>query len=181
MGRVAASDGRRTPVPPFERFLEEHRTAVYRFLMVTVGPSDADDCFQETFLAALRAYPRLDHGDDLRSWILTIATRKAIDAGRGRARRALPLGAGDDLDDPVGSITVTPTEELDTSDPLWGAVRMLPPSQRAAVVYRHVLDRSYDKIAELMGTTQETARANVSHGVRSLRAALEEEECKDAS
>ena len=44
--------------------------AVYRFLMATVGPNEADDCFQETFLAALRAYPDLKHGDNLRAWVL---------------------------------------------------------------------------------------------------------------
>ncbi|MGH2580813.1 MAG: RNA polymerase sigma factor, partial [Actinomycetota bacterium] len=46
-------------LPPFATFLEEHRVPVYRFLLASVGPGNADDCFQETFLAALRAYPKL--------------------------------------------------------------------------------------------------------------------------
>ncbi len=46
-------------LPPFERFLEANRATVYRFLLVAVGPVEADDVFQETFLAALRAYPRV--------------------------------------------------------------------------------------------------------------------------
>ena len=48
----------RMDLPPFQRLLEEHRVAVYRFLVAAVGPQEADDCFQETFLAAMRAYPR---------------------------------------------------------------------------------------------------------------------------
>ncbi|HVM11563.1 MAG TPA: sigma factor, partial [Actinomycetota bacterium] len=60
-------------VPPFHRFLETHREEVLRFLVGVVGPDEADDCFQETFLAALRAYPRLLDGENLRSWVLTIA------------------------------------------------------------------------------------------------------------
>ena len=78
-------------IPPFQSFLEEHRTVVYRFLLAQVGPNDADDCFQEAFLAALRAYPTLRDASNLRGWILTIATRKALDSGRRRQRRAIPV------------------------------------------------------------------------------------------
>src|SRR5687768_7810499 len=77
-------------LPPFQTFLEEQRRIVYRFLLAAVGPADADDCFQETFLSALRAYPGLRDAGNLRSWVLTIATRKAIDAGRARSRRPVP-------------------------------------------------------------------------------------------
>ena len=53
-------------IPPFSQLLEEHRTDVYRFLFATVGPQAADDCFQETFLSALRAYPELRDARNLR-------------------------------------------------------------------------------------------------------------------
>jgi RNA polymerase sigma factor (sigma-70 family) len=160
-------------VPPFQNFLEEQRTIVYRFLLATVGPAEADDCFQETFLSALRAYPRLHDARNLRSWILTIATRKAIDAGRDHARRPVP-------DDDAVRVTADRRADasetaldVDASDPLWSAVRELPPRQRAAVVHRHVLDRSYSEIAELMGCSEETARANVFQGMRKLRTTME--------
>ena len=54
-----------------------------------VGPDDADDCFQETFIAALRGYDRMD-GRHPRAWVMTIARRKAIDHHRARARRPEP-------------------------------------------------------------------------------------------
>ena len=47
--------------------------------------------------------------------------------------------------------------------------RALPPRQRVAVVHRHVLDRPYDEIAELMGSSEPTARANVYQGTKRLR------------
>jgi DNA-directed RNA polymerase specialized sigma24 family protein len=78
-------------VPPFSRFLEDHRADVYRFLVAAVGKQEADDCFQETFLAALRAYPRLRDAGNLRGWVLTIATRKALDHWRASKRRPLPV------------------------------------------------------------------------------------------
>src|SRR2546426_7053879 len=78
-------------LPPFQVFLDEHRDDVYRFLVASVGREEADDCFQETFLSALRAYPRAEENSNLRAWILTIAHRKAIDAHRSRRRRPLPV------------------------------------------------------------------------------------------
>ncbi len=151
---------RGSALPPFQVFLENHRAVVHRFLRAAVGPHDADDVFQETFLSALRAYPRLRSGEHLDRWVLRIASRKAIDHHRATARRPAPLDAADDP-------TVPGPEPGD--DLLWKAVRELPPRQRVAVVHRHVLDRSYAEIAELMGCTEDTARANVAHGLKRLR------------
>ena len=148
-------------VPPFDELVASNRATVYRFLSVAVGPNDADDCFQETFLAALRAYPRVSDGDRLDRWILKIASRKAIDHHRAAGRRAIP---SDDL--PERAVL---DDQPVPDDPLWAAVRGLPPRQRVAVVHRHVLDRSYAEIAVLMGCTEETARANVYQGTKRLR------------
>lgn len=148
--------------PPFQEFLEANRTTVYRFLSVAVGPQEADDAFQETFLAALRAYPRVRDPDKLDRWILAIASRKAIDHHRRSGRGPIPT------DDPPDRAVIDPSPS-DRDDPLWAAVRSLPPRQRVAVVHRHVLDRSYAEIAELMGASEETARANVYQGMKRLR------------
>jgi len=146
--------------PPFGEFLEAQRATVYRFLRAAVGPVDAEDCFQETFLAALRAYPTLRHGERLDRWILRIASRKAIDHHRSAARRPIATDAVPER----ASLDPEPDDDL-----LWKAVAELPPRQRVAVVHRHVLDRTYADIAELMGGTEEAARANVHHGMRRLR------------
>jgi RNA polymerase sigma factor (sigma-70 family) len=153
------------PIPPFQRFLDEHRAAVYRVARAMAGPNEADDVFQETFLAAYRAYPRLRPGGDLRSWVLTIATRKAIDAGRRKARAPLP----------VERLPESPAREAapDGEPELWAAVRELPPKQRAAVVHRYVHDLAYADVAAMIGTSEETARANAYQGVRKLREAWE--------
>ena len=151
------------PIPPFQDLLDAHRTAVYRFCRAAVGPDEADDLFQETFLAALRAYPRLRDGEHLDRWLLRIASRKAIDHHRARGRRAIP---SDDLPERparAGGVAHDPDDEL------WSAVAALPPRQRIAVVHRHVLDRPYAEIAELMDATEQTVRANVYQGLRRLR------------
>ena len=55
----------REALPPFESFLEANRTTVFRYLVAAVGREHADDVFQETFLAALRAYPRCTEAAEL--------------------------------------------------------------------------------------------------------------------
>src|ERR687894_479626 len=69
-------------IEPFERFYETHRSEVLGLLQRKLGPERAEDAFQETFLRALQAYPRLRHGEHLRAWVLTIARNVAIDPGR---------------------------------------------------------------------------------------------------
>jgi RNA polymerase sigma factor (sigma-70 family) len=147
-------------LPPFEALVEAHAAELHRFLVGLVGTAEAEDCLQETFMSALRAYPRLRHGDHLRAWLYTIAQRKATDAVRRRARR--PTTALDGVEPAVAA-----HESAD--DGLWVAVRALPAKQRAAVVHRYALDLAYAEIGERMGISEEAARQNVSAGLRRLR------------
>jgi RNA polymerase sigma factor (sigma-70 family) len=149
-------------LPPFQAFLDAHRDDVYRFLVAAAGPDQADDCFQETFVSALRAYPRLRRGSNLRSWILTIAHRKALDAHRARGRRPLPVASV-----PESAAASNPGHAGDAD--LWSAVGELPPKQRAAVVHRFVNDLPYRQIGEVMGCSDEAARRSVHEGLKRLR------------
>jgi RNA polymerase sigma factor (sigma-70 family) len=147
---------------------------VYRFLLGSVGPGEVDDCFQETFLSALRAYPKLRNGDNLRGWILAIATRKAIDGARARQRRAAPVPDVTELID----ARLGPGQEVElegfggwNDDTLWGDIQTLPPMQRVALVHRILLDRPYAELAAAMGCSVDSARANVYQAIRKLREA----------
>ena len=157
---IAARPG---PLPPFEWVLAEHAPAVLGFLARIAG-ADADDCFQETMLSALRAYPTLAHGTNLRGWLMTIARHKAVDSRRAAARRPVPV---DELD----SAEAAATGAAPDSD-LWAQVRLLPAKQRRAVGLRFVEDRSYADIAGAMDTSQDAARRNVHEGVKKLRRSL---------
>ena len=157
-------------LPPFQALLDAHRVDVYRFLAAAVGPSEADDCFQETWIAALRAYPRLRHGDNLRGWLLKIAHNKALDAHRGRGRRAIPVEHPPDRGGPDSNI-----EAVHAANPgLWTRVRRLPEKQRLAVVHRTVLDMGYPELAELLDCSEEAARRNVHEGLKRLRRELDD-------
>ena len=73
--------------------MDEHRDDVWRFVAAVAGPQEADDCFQETFLAALRGYPKLRNATNLKGWLMTIAYRKAVDSHRGSRNGAVPTDA----------------------------------------------------------------------------------------
>jgi RNA polymerase sigma factor (sigma-70 family) len=143
-------------IPPFERFYEEHRVEVLRLLRRRLGAERAEDAYQETFLRALQAYRRLEHGEHLRSWILTIARNVAVDTLRRTKTRSELVEPGVDDGRPA-------YEEL---APLTDG---LPQKERAAVVLRYGYDLSYDQIAAALGSSEEAARQATSTGVRKLR------------
>ncbi len=146
-------------LPPFQHLLDAHGAALQRFCLVQAGPHHGPDVFQETVLAALRAYPDLRDGSNLRGWLFTIAARKAIDHHRATGRRPIPtdelpeqgtdLGAGD--------------------GDLWAAVAALPDKQRGAIALRFLGDLPYAEIAAALDCSEAAARQNVRAGLASLR------------
>lgn len=143
-------------IPPFERFYVAHRDEVFGYLVRALGRSAAEDAFQETFLRALQAYGRLEHGRHLRAWVLTIAHRIALDEHRRRKpSEELPELAVSDEPAAFREIEHL-TDEL-------------PPTERAAVVLRYGYDLSYEDIAAALGSSKEAARQAASSGVRRLR------------
>ncbi|MCZ7587581.1 MAG: sigma-70 family RNA polymerase sigma factor [Gaiella sp.] len=144
-------------IPPFETFYAEHAGEVLGMLRRRLGRERADDAFQETFLRALRAYGRLEHGAHLRAWVLTIASRVAIDARRR---------AGE----PTGQLPDVPhTDGRPAYEELAFLTDTLPPKERAAVVLRYGYDLDYDQIAAALGSSEDAARQAASSGVRRLR------------
>jgi RNA polymerase sigma factor (sigma-70 family) len=143
-------------VPPFERFYLAHRDAVLARVKSMVGRDRAEDAFQETFLRALRAYPELRHGRNLRAWVLTIATRVSIDVLR--------------KDRPSGDLPELPVEDARPAyAELEHLAAELPAKERAAVVLRYGYELEYADIAAALGSSEEAARQAASTGVRRLR------------
>ncbi len=147
---------------PFEQVVREHGPHVLRVCRAVVGPDAADDVWSEAFLSALRAYPSLPEGSDVRAWLVTIARRRGVDALRARARRAVPVadlperGVLDDL------------PELD----LYAALAALPPKQRACVAHHHLAGLPHAEVAALVGGSPEAARRAAADGVAALRRSL---------
>ena len=147
--------------------LDAHRDDVWRLLVASVGPDRADDCFQETVISALRAYPKLEHADNLRGWLLTIANRKALDEHRAAARRPQPV-------ETLPEVPVPPAPVSSGSDRVYELVSDLPPKQRGALVLRYVLDLPHAEIGRVLDCSTESARRNLHDGLAKLRARAEE-------
>ncbi len=148
-------------LPPFQVFFDEQRAVVHRFLVARVGAGEAEDCFQETFLAALRAYPRLPPDAHLRAWVLKVAERKAIDAHRARQRRPRPQ---EEVPDNAGP-------GWPAGPPgLWAEVAALPAKQRTALTLRYGADLAYAEIGQAIGCSEDAARQSVRAGLAKLRA-----------
>jgi DNA-directed RNA polymerase specialized sigma24 family protein len=153
-----------TALPPFQVLLDEHATNVMAVLRGAVGGADAEDCFQETFLAALRAYPQLDDDRNLRGWLLTIAHRKAIDHHRANGKRPLPVAEPENL---AGA-----TAEPELDEGIWGLLGPPPTNPPPAVALRYACDLPHAEIAAALGCSPEAARRSLHEGIKRLRKEL---------
>jgi RNA polymerase sigma factor (sigma-70 family) len=146
---------------PFEAIVVRYGATVLRVVRAVVGPIDADDTWSETFLAALKAYPRLPPDANVEAWLVTIAHRKAIDLVRSTARRAVPLAEMPD----------NPSRErADAHDlDLDAALAALPPKQRQAVAYHFLAGLPYSDIAPLLNSSVDAARRAAADGIATLR------------
>jgi len=152
-------------LPAFQTLLDAHAPDVRRLCFALADPADAEDCVQETWLSALRAYPGLRHATNLRGWLLTIAARTVTDTHRARSRRALPLA---ELPDRAAPAVADPDDEL------WRRIRRLPERQRTALALHYVLDLPHQEIAHHLGSTPAASRRLVSDALASLRAEQKE-------
>ena len=153
-------------LPPFQTAIDAHGPTVHRFLVARVGRVEADDCYQETFLSALRAYPGLGADANVRAWLMTIAHHKAIDHVRARARRPVAVADPEPFGEPA-------RDDLAAGrDPIWGRVAALPDKQRTAVALRFIADLSHAEIGAAMQISEAAARRNVHAGVTRLREEL---------
>jgi RNA polymerase sigma factor (sigma-70 family) len=155
-------------LPPFQAAVDDQGEDLFRFLVALVGRQEAEDCFQETLMAAIRAYPRLDPGANVRAWLFTIARRKAIDAHRARSRRAIPVA---EVPEPRGAAAeaAAAVDGLGVDPELWALVRALPVKQRAAVALRFVAGLSHAEVAGALECSEDAARQNLYAGLTKLR------------
>lgn len=158
-------------MPPFDRVVELHGTTVLRVCRALLDPTDADDAWSETFLAALVAWPDLPSDVNVEAWLVTVARRKALNVIRARGRQPQPV---EHLPEPEpGSASSGAFDEvLARDDALLRAVRSLPEGQRDAVVLHHLAGLSHLEVAELTGRSHAACRRSAADGVAALRRAL---------
>jgi RNA polymerase sigma factor (sigma-70 family) len=156
----------------FEVLVEHFGPQLYRLASAIVGPDDARDVAQETFIAAWRELPRLREPDRFEPWLRRILVNRSRNVLRGRRRRpsaSLDLpGATDVL---AGGLDFR--EAAHARQALHGAFAGLSADQRAVIALHYGADLSIRDAAESMGVAVGTAKSRLNAALRHLRAAVE--------
>ena len=164
----------------FALLYQQDGESVFSFLVRrTLDVEVAVDLTAETFAVALRSWRKLCPlaREQRRAWLFTVARRLyGRYARRGRVERRaverlaiqVPLVHHDDLAlieerCGLGELRVALGIELGR----------LSDAQRDALRLRVVEERPYSEVARCLGVSEQTARARVSRGLRTLTAALE--------
>ena len=157
----------------FTTLVTQHHAEIHRYLLrVTGGANDADDLSQETFLRAFRACASGGPNGDARAWLFAIASNLTknhfrAQKPRRRAQTELELGAVDRTD-------ASESSGRDMGEAVERIVAGLPIKQRLAFVQRKVHGFEYEIIAQNLGCSPDSARANVFQATKKIRRALEE-------
>ena len=138
-------------LPPFWTLVEAHGDELLAHARRLAGDAHGEDVVQEALLRALRAYPRLRHGDHLRAWLYRVTTTTAMDHLAG---------------DPPATAAAEPDHYDDAFESL---IAGLPDTARAALRLRFVDDLDYTGVARALGCSPEAARQRVSTAIRTLR------------
>jgi RNA polymerase sigma-70 factor (TIGR02960 family) len=161
----------------FERLVDNHRRSLHAYCYRMLGSvHDADDALQDTLLGAWRGLSRFEERSSLRNWLFRIATNACLRLAERRPRRILSTEYGpartdvSDLGEPViEPIWLEPYPDWPAADDtnpesryekresvelaFVSVLQHLPPSQRAVLILREVLQFSAAETALALNTT----------------------------
>jgi RNA polymerase sigma-70 factor (ECF subfamily) len=168
----------------FEELVRRNRRAVFRAALAALGnPAEADDVAQEAFVAAYRKLDSFRGDSAFRTWLLSIAWRKAIDRRKSLARWVrMTITARSEDDNSEDAIERMPSsdrtqEEALARDELQVEVRRLiatlPRKLRETLLLAASGEYSYEQVAAMLDTPVGTVKWRVSEARRVLKKKLE--------
>jgi RNA polymerase sigma-70 factor (ECF subfamily) len=138
----------------------------------------AEDATQNTMIKTLRARAKLAAVQNLRAWLLQVATNTALDTLRAAKRQNTRIerlrqhgGADEAVVSPGGS-----DEHGRYHAALQICLEELDPDTRAAFLRRHKDEASWDEIAEELGLPVDTVRMRVKRALKGLKRCLERQD-----
>ena len=159
--------------PKFDALVDAHAGEIYAYLWrMLQDEQDAEDCLQDAFFKAFLAYNRLDGSANFRAWLYRIAGNTARTRLRGRLRTGVLLV--DEIADPSLPIEQQTQNRLQL-EAVRNAIQALPYKQRESIILRKYQELSYEEIGSILDSSPESARANVSQGLKKLRTQFENE------
>ncbi|MBA3824469.1 MAG: RNA polymerase sigma factor [Ktedonobacterales bacterium] len=153
----------------FERIYDEFKTPIYNFIYHLVGNREqADDLTQDTFLKAFRALPKMDASLKLSAWLYRIATNTAYDALR--RRKLIVWMPWQELDhEPADLESADPQETIETTELVRQALRLMPPTYRAALLLYTQQGFTYAEISQTLGIAESGVKMYLSRARHSFR------------
>src|SRR6266540_3374379 len=146
-----------------EKEFDQLRRSAFAIAYRMLGSaSEAEDVVQEGFLRLHRAREDGERIESPRAYLSTVVSRLSLDHLRSvRVRRETYVGEW--LPEPlVASAADDPARKAEMAGSLSLAflvlLESLSPEQRAAFLLREVFDEPYDRIAEIVGTSEQNAR-----------------------
>jgi RNA polymerase sigma-70 factor (ECF subfamily) len=159
----------------FRAFVVRYERAVFALLSRLLGHgTHVEDLAQEAFLRAYRAFPTFDVTRDAKpsTWLLTIATRLALDAKKKRRFEPRPIGEARDV-----AIAATPETERarrELGRAIARAAEALSDDQRAAFVLAEFHGLSIAEIASALEIPENTAKTRLFRAREQMRESLRE-------
>jgi RNA polymerase sigma-70 factor, ECF subfamily len=164
----------------FENLIEQHHDEIFAYLWRLLGKQrrrdgalDVEDLVQEVFLRAYRNFAGLRPNSNHRAWLYKIATNCAYTRLRQIKTERDGVSSLKDSIKNFGSANGSAPSRTDMEHRLRLLVNELPVKQKACVMLRYLQELGYPEIAEVLGCSEESARANVYQAIRRLRLALE--------
>ena len=155
----------------FAEYFRARRDAVRRTAYLLCGDwHRADDHAQATFVALHRHWRRIRDRSAVDAWVRRTLVRTVIDESRRPWRRERPVGPAEVV--PFGARLSGHADLIATRQVLVGALRTIPPRQRAVLVLRFLEGLDVAGTAAVLGCSQGTVKSQTSDGLAALRARL---------
>jgi RNA polymerase sigma factor (sigma-70 family) len=153
----------------FERLYQKYAGDVYRYALVVLrNQADAEDVTQTTFMNAFRAMENGERPRSPQNWLIAIAHNVCRQRFRQSQRRPSEVAYEEELAEAVVD------EDVISAEDIRRALGHIAFNQRAALVMRELEGRSYQEIAEILGTTVSAVETLIFRARRALREQLEE-------
>jgi len=160
----------------FEELVTEYRERVQRVAWrILRDDESAEDAAQEAFVKVFRHIGRFEGRSSLYTWIYRITVNIALNKlKRDRFRQMLPLGDAPRRERRAFSDPARMAESSEIAERIAAAVKILPDKQRAVFTLKFYEHLSHKEIADVVGCSEGTSKANYFHAIRKLRKELED-------
>ena len=151
------------------RAMRDHGASVLRLALAQTGSrADAEDVYQDVFVALACSDTEFADADHLRAWLLRATLNRCRDLARSWWRRHAQSF------DALGLEVAQGEKNEGARDPaeLWSAVQRLPERYRAVIHLRYVEQLPVDAIAATCGISESAVRTRLSRATNKLRVYL---------